>query len=167
MTVSAQNHTGTPAQGALEPLSQGFEHRLDVRVYYEDTDFSGLVYHARYLQFMERGRSDFLRCAGVEHAALLARPDPLVFAVYRMEITFAGAARIDDALVVATRFTALNGARIAIQQQVFCRGGLLISAGVEIVCLTPEGRARRAPRDLIAVLGPYLAPQMDGVPICK
>ena len=73
-----------PTSGAFE----GREHVLPVRVYYEDTDFTGVVYHASYLRFFERGRTEFLRAAGVEHAALLALPEPCAFAVTRMQIDF-------------------------------------------------------------------------------
>ena len=82
----------------------GREHVLPVRVYYEDTDFTGLVYHASYVRFFERGRSDFLRLAGVDHVAM-ARLDT-AFAVLRLDVTFKAAARIDDALEVRTVFEA-------------------------------------------------------------
>src|ERR1700709_2251409 len=76
----------------------GCEHVLPVRTYYEDTDFTGVVYHGAYVRFFERGRTDFLRLAGVNHAALLQRPDPLAFTVTRLAVDFRRAARIDDAL---------------------------------------------------------------------
>lgn len=77
-------------------------HRLTQRVYYEDTDFSGLVYHARYLHFLERGRTDYLRCLGCEQSALLtADEEGLVFVVHRMEIDFKTPARMDDVHVEA------------------------------------------------------------------
>jgi acyl-CoA thioester hydrolase len=91
-----------PSAGWVE----GREHVLPVRVYYEDTDLSGLVYHANYVRYFERGRSDFLRTGGVHHAELLARPDPVAFAVTRMEIDFRRGARIDDALLVRTSYDA-------------------------------------------------------------
>jgi acyl-CoA thioester hydrolase len=89
-----------PAAGAFE----GTEHVLPVRVYYEDTDLTGVVYHANYLRYFERARSDFLRLAGINHASLLARDDPAAFAVTKIAIAFHQAARIDDALEVRTRF---------------------------------------------------------------
>ena len=73
-----------PSSGAFE----GLEHVLPVRVYYEDTDFTGIVYHANYLRFFERGRTEFLRAIGVEHAALLALPQPCAFAVTRLSIAY-------------------------------------------------------------------------------
>ncbi len=85
-----------PASGAFD----GKSHLLPVRVYYEDTDFTGVVYHANYLRYFERGRSEFLRLAGVSHTQLRAQDDPMAFVVARMEIDFKKPARIDDALIV-------------------------------------------------------------------
>ena len=107
---------------------QGREHVLPVRVYYEDTDFTGVVYHANYLRFFERGRSDFLRLASTGHAELLDREDPLAFVATRMEIDFVKAARIDDALTVRTAYDRVKGPRLFISQaiersgEVICRG---------------------------------------------
>src|SRR6478752_6008873 len=80
-------------------------HRLAARVYYADTDFSGVVYHARYLEFLERGRSDFLRMAGVHHTELAdgKHGERIAWVVRRMEITFHAPARIDDILTIDTR----------------------------------------------------------------
>ncbi len=77
----------------------GREHQLPVRIYYEDTDFTGVVYHANYLRYFERGRSGFFRLVGVSHSALLERPDPAAFTIVRMTLDFKRAARIDDALL--------------------------------------------------------------------
>lgn len=145
--------TDTPTAGRID----GRVHLLPVRVYYEDTDFSGLVYHARYLHFLERARSDFLRCAGVRHAALLERAEPLVFAVRRMTLDFERPARIDDALVVRTRYRSARGARFEIQQEIHRSGDRLLTAAVEAVCLATDGRPRRLPKDLLAALEPLLA----------
>src|ERR1700749_4594833 len=90
----------------------GREHRLPVRVYYEDTDFTGVVYHANYARYFERGRSDFLRLAGVRPAELLAGGAPTAFTVTKLSIAFLGAARIDDALIVRTTFEYARGARL-------------------------------------------------------
>ena len=84
-------------------------HRIEVRVYYEDTDFSGAVYHAAYLHFFERGRTEFLRAEGIHHSEL-AR-DNIAFAVRSMEIDFPRAARIDDLLVVDTAVVEVSGVR--------------------------------------------------------
>ena len=77
-----------PSVGWLD----GTEHVLPVRIYYEDTDFTGVVYHAAYVRFFERGRTDFLRLAGVSHAALLERSDPVAFTVTRLAVDFHRAA---------------------------------------------------------------------------
>ena len=82
-------------------------HKLDVRVYYEDTDFSGVVYHANFLKFAERGRSSFLRLAGVKHSDLLMHEPPLAFVVRGMNIEFVAPARIDDVLVVESQATSV------------------------------------------------------------
>ena len=94
---------------------------LPVRVYYEDTDFTGVVYHANYVRYFERGRSDFLRLAGVSHAELLEQPDPLAFVVTGLSIDFRKAARIDDALVVRTTFDCVRGPRLYISQAISAR----------------------------------------------
>ena len=104
-------------------------HKLPVRVYYEDTDFTGLVYHANYLRFFERGRSDFLRVAGVHHSALLESPEPMGFAVNKMSLDFLKAARIDDALVVETAFETMRGPRIFIAQTLRARRGRFGAGG--------------------------------------
>ena len=89
-----------PSAGRFE----GREHCLAVRVYYEDTDFTGVVYHANYVRYFERGRSDFLRLIGIGHAELLARPDPCAFVITRLAIAFHRAARIDDCLLYTSRW---------------------------------------------------------------
>lgn len=153
--------TGTHLAGAIE----GICHRLPVRIYYEDTDFSGIVYHASYLRFMERGRSDFLRLAGVMHTALAAGEtgEPLAFAVRAMTLDFLAPARIDDVVMVETRFSGLAGARLTLVQQVMLAGGpqagrVLVSAEVTVVVITLEGRARRLPPAVRERLAAFLPP---------
>src|SRR5690349_24594996 len=111
-------HTDEPSAGRFD----GRLHHLPVRIYYEDTDFSGLVYHANYLRFFERGRSDFLRLAGIHHNQLLSGAEPLAFAVNKIAVEFHKPARIDDALLVNTAFEAIKGPRIFIAQKLM-RGG--------------------------------------------
>src|SRR4051812_39433769 len=95
------------------------EHRLPVRVYYEDTDFTGVVYHASYARFFERGRTDFLRLAGVGHTDLLALDPHLAFVVVRLAIDFVRPARIDEALQVRTVYKTARGARFEIDQELW------------------------------------------------
>ncbi|MEQ8404668.1 MAG: tol-pal system-associated acyl-CoA thioesterase [Oceanicaulis sp.] len=120
-------------------------HRLPVRVYYEDTDFTGVVYYANYLKFLERGRTDALRSAGVRHEDLLQLETPLGFAVRRIEAEYIKPARIDDALVIETRFTAARGARLSVEQRVLRADEVLLTARVDAACIDLDGRPRRLP----------------------
>ncbi len=131
-------------QGLAGELVEG-GHRLDVRVYFEDTDFSGLVYHARYLHFFERGRTDYLRLLGVGHRELLAGEfgEPCFFAVRRMTIDFRSAAGIDDVLTVTTRPRPIKGIRITLDQRIEKAGALVAEAVVEVVVLSKAGRPMR------------------------
>ena len=131
-------------------------HLLMARVYYADTDFSGLVYHARYLEFLERGRSDFLRLAGVHHSELIEgrHGERIVWVVRRMEIDFRSPARIDDILAIETRTERISGARIFMAQDLRRGAELLVSARVEAAILGENGRPRRFPREWIAAFMP-------------
>jgi acyl-CoA thioester hydrolase len=130
-------------------------HRLDVRVYFEDTDFSGVVYHARYLHFLERGRTDYLRLHGIGHRELMdgAFGEPMAFAVRRMEIEFLRPARIDDILSVETRTALLGGARIVLDQRILRGDEVLIEAKVKVAVISPDGRPRRMPAAVAERLG--------------
>ncbi len=125
-------------------------HRLIQRVYYEDTDFSGVVYHARYLHFMERARTDYLRLLGVEQASLAIEGDTegLVFVVHRMEIDFKAPARMDDILTITTTTEKAGGAKMVLQQAIRREGVLLIAAKVIIAVINASGRPRRLPENL-------------------
>ncbi len=134
----------------------GREHHLPVRVYYEDTDFGGVVYHANYVRYLERGRSEFLRAVGASHSRLLDCDNPMTFVVTRMAMDFVRPARIDDLLHVRTTFDVLRGARI-INRQVITRGDeVLLTADVENVCVSLLGRPRRPSQVLHDALSPYL-----------
>jgi acyl-CoA thioester hydrolase len=137
--------TNIPLSGSL--TDEG--HVLIQRVYYEDTDFSGVVYHARYLHFMERGRTDFLRCLGVEQARLHAQEgEGTAFVVHRMEIDFKGSARMDDVLTIITRTQKAAGAKLILAQEIRVHDRLLISARVTVAVVNRAGRPRRLPADL-------------------
>ena len=125
-------------------------HVLQVRVYYEDTDFSGNVYHAAYLKFFERGRTEFLRDMGIHHSELAQ--EGIAFAVRAMTIEFEHAAHIDDLLDVETRVAALSGARLTLEQTIRRDGDVLTRAQVEVVAIKVGGGAARLPRAIRAAL---------------
>jgi acyl-CoA thioester hydrolase len=130
-------------------------HRFPVRVYYEDTDFSGVVYHASYLRFLERGRTEFLRMAGISHRSLHGADPPLALAVKRMEIEFERAARMDDELWVETRLSSLKGASLLLDQSILRGAERLIEARVVIVCIAGE-RPVRLPSALRSAMSAWL-----------
>jgi acyl-CoA thioester hydrolase len=121
-------------------------HSFSVRVYYEDTDFSGNVYHAAYLKFMERARTEFLRTEGIHHSELVR--DGIAFAVRSMQIEFEGAAHIDDFLEVATEVVSVSGARMALRQTILRDAATLVAAEVVVAAITLAGRAARLPKTL-------------------
>lgn len=132
-------------------------HVLMARVYFADTDFTGVVYHARYLEFLERGRSDFLRLAGVHHTELAdgKHGEALAWVVRRMEIDFRQPARVDDILTVITRVAEISGARIRMHQTLMRGSELLVEAKVEAAIIGAGGKPRRFPKEWIpAFLSP-------------
>jgi acyl-CoA thioester hydrolase len=139
----------------------GREHRLPVRVYYEDTDFTGVVYHGNYARYFERGRSDFLRVAGVHHAELLAHETPSAFTITKLMIEYRRAARIDDALLVRTTYDSVRGPRLFISQRITRGEELIATADVEAACIDMAGRPRRPPAGLVTALTPLLGPPPD------
>ncbi|MEM7301022.1 MAG: YbgC/FadM family acyl-CoA thioesterase [Pseudomonadota bacterium] len=129
-------------------------HSLFQRIYFEDTDFSGVVYHARYLHFLERGRSDFVRVLGVHHAALYAgeHGEPLAFAVRHMDLDFLQPARIDDIIEVRTQPAIVKGVRMILNQSIRCQEKELLRATVTAVLINDEGRPRRFPKTMLKQL---------------
>ena len=121
-------------------------HTLPVRVYYEDTDASGLVYHASHIRFMERGRTELLRSLGLVQRDLLESPTapPIFFVVRKMDVEFERPGRMDDLLTVETAVAAIGGASVDLDQRVLRDGELLAKARVRVVCVE-GGRARRLP----------------------
>jgi acyl-CoA thioester hydrolase len=161
--VACQAHTENAMHPRMsdEPSAGRFDgrhHILPVRIYYEDTDFTGLVYHANYLRFFERGRSDFLRLAGVHHSQLVAGAEPIGFAVNQMTIAFLKPARIDDALMVQTTFESMRGPRIFIAQTLTRADETLVQAEVQVCCISLTGRPRKPPNLLLERLKPFLKP---------
>lgn len=129
-----------PAEGRFD----GVTHLFPVRVYFEDTDLSGVVYHANYLRFMERARSDMLRLAGIDQRAAHEAGEG-AYAVARLAIHYAAPARLDDALLIATRVTAVRAASVAIHQRVMRAGIVVAAADVVAALVAPSGRPRRQP----------------------
>ncbi|HEX4411115.1 MAG TPA: tol-pal system-associated acyl-CoA thioesterase [Xanthobacteraceae bacterium] len=126
-------------------------HVLTVRVYYEDTDFSGIVYHANYLRYMERGRTNHLRLLGADHRALFEETEKetpgFAFVVRSMSIDFLKPARMDDVLEVITEPEEVKGASITLRQRVM-RGDVLIAEARVRVAFISGGRARPIPKPL-------------------
>jgi acyl-CoA thioester hydrolase len=132
-------------------------HRFPIRVYYEDTDAGGIVYHANYLRFAERARSECLRLVGWHYDRLLAETG-LVWIVRRATADFRLPARLDDALVVETRLAGLKGARMTARQAILRGTDLLVGLDLELVLLTPSGRPGRVPAPLADAIRPFLVP---------
>jgi acyl-CoA thioester hydrolase len=119
-------------------------HTITVRVYYEDTDFSGVVYHASYLRFMERGRTELIRDLGIDQSALFDEGTALAFAVRAMQIEFLRPAVMDDLLTIETVSVDIKGASMTVQQRVLRAEDVLVTANVKVVCVG-GGRAKRIP----------------------
>ena len=124
-------------------------HRFPVRVYYEDTDAGGIVYHAQYLCFAERARTELLREAGTDHHRLLADHGG-VFAVRRATVDFRRPARLDDALIVETRALGCSGVRLTLHQDIKRDDEPLVRIEVELAFISLDLRPRRLPSRLIA-----------------
>ena len=128
------------------------QHLIAIRVYYEDTDFSGVVYHASYLRFMERGRTELIRALGIDQRALFDGDVALAFAVRAMQIDFLMPAVMDDLLTVETIPVEMKGASMTVSQRVLRGDEVLVEAEVKVVCVG-GGRARRIPDALREKLG--------------
>jgi acyl-CoA thioester hydrolase len=132
---------------------------LPVRVYYEDTDFSGAVYHANHLRFCERGRSDFLRLIGIGHRELQAGRfgrRSLGFVARRLVADYLRPAAIDDLLEVRTRFLRVAGARFELVQEVVRGDEPVFRQEITIALVDGAGRPARIPADLAALVAPYV-----------
>ena len=139
--------TSVPLDGEI----RDGRHFLTVRVYYEDTDFTGIVYHANYLRYMERGRTNYLRLIGADHRALFeaaaSEAPGFAFVVRSMSIDFRKPARMDDLLEVVTEPEEVKGASITLNQRVMRAGELLVGARVRVAFVS-GGRARPIPKPL-------------------
>ena len=132
-------------------MHDSFRHRLSVRVYYEDTDFSGVVYHANYLRFLERGRTELLREVGVDQSILHAEPGGVIFVGRRMTIEYVRPARMDDVLTVETETVEIRGASLRMAQRILRDDTVLLTADVHVAVLA-GGKPARLPDDLRRLL---------------
>jgi acyl-CoA thioester hydrolase len=136
-------------------ISDG-RHVMAVRVYYEDTDFSGIVYHANYLRFMERGRTNFLRLLGADQRGLFEETEKeapgFAFVVRSMTLDFRAAARMDDVLIVTTVPAEVKGASITLAQTVARGDEVLVEARVRVAFVS-GGKAQRIPKPLRIAMG--------------
>ena len=135
---------------------EGREHHYPLRVFYEDTDFSGIVYYANYLRFFERARSSFFRLVGFEHAKLWDAEDPLAFAIRKINLDYKKPARVDDHLTIVTTYDKIKGARLWVSQACYRGEELLVTGVSEAASISPEGRPKRMPKFMLEGLGPYL-----------
>lgn len=133
----------------------GREHRLALRVYFEDTDVSGVAYHANYLRWMERARSDMLRLLGIDQRAAYENGVG-AYAVAEINIRYRAPARLDDALLIASRLTILRPASSRIHQRVIRGEEILAEAEVLAALVTPAGRPRRQPAEWMAAFAPFI-----------
>jgi len=141
----------TNTMQVLDGVIRDGKHLQPVRVYYEDTDFSGVVYHASYLRFMERGRTNYLRLIGADHRALFeqaaAEATGFAFVVRHMAIDFKKPAHMDDLLEIVTAPSEVKGASVMLHQRVLRGEDLLVEARVQVAFVS-GGRARPIPKPL-------------------
>ena len=132
-------------------------HRFAIRVHYEDTDMGAIVYHANYLKFIERARSDWVRCMGVDQGRMLDEQGR-VFVVRRVEADYLAPGRFEDELEVRTEAVEIGGARLVLEQRVARGEEILFAARVTVVCMDAAGRPRRLPEEFAR----RIAAAMDG-----
>ena len=142
------------ATAELSGRFEADEHVLPLRVYYEDTDAGGVVYHANYLRFAERARTELLRLLSVDQSKMAAEQG-LSFAVTDCRVRFRAPAQLDDLLEVRSRLTALGAATLEAFQAITRRERPIVDIEVRVACLRRDGRPARIPKDLRALLAPY------------
>jgi acyl-CoA thioester hydrolase len=134
----------------------GKTHVLPISVYYEDTDLSGVVYHANYLRYMERGRTEFFRLSGISKLAGLEEEEPTAWAIRSIQVDYYRPARLDDIIHVRTALIGLSGARMKALQRVTCDDRLLVEGRIEACITTLTGKPRRLPKNVQQTLAPFL-----------
>lgn len=133
----------------------GPEHHFVLRVYFEDTDLTGVVYHANYLRFMERARSDMLVAAGIDQRVAFEAGEG-AYAIRNLAIQYRMPARLGDELVVVSRLKRIRAAAVDIHQRVMLDGTILVDAEVEAAFVAPSGRPRRQPPAWLAAFAPLM-----------
>ncbi|WP_172292494.1 YbgC/FadM family acyl-CoA thioesterase [Pseudoruegeria sp. HB172150] len=126
-------------------------HRFPIRVYYEDTDLAGIVYHANYLRFIERARSEMVEAMGIDQLAM--KGDGVVLAVRHIDADYLRPAQFQDDLVVETAVSSISGARMVMAQDVYRGADLLFAAKVTVIAMTLQGRSVRLPADIRRAFG--------------
>lgn len=134
---------------------EGKTHILPVRIYYEDTDLSGVVYHANYLRYMERGRSEYFRALGIKRAAL-DDSEPTAWTLRKAQLEYFRPARVDDLIEIHTKATTLTGVRMSAEQTIYCAGALLTRGFVEACIVTLSGKPRRISQEIRDKIQPFL-----------
>ena len=141
------------------PLHGRFEDKVfiwPVRIYYEDTDLSGIVYHANYLRYMERARTEFFRAMGLK-AAYLDEADPAAWALRKVEIEYLRPAKFDDTVEVHTHLTDLSGVRLTASQSIHRGSEVLTRGAVQACIISLSGRPKRMAPEICAKLLPFLS----------
>jgi len=134
---------------------------LPIRIYYADTDLSGVVYHANYLQYMERARSEYFRAVGITKLADLEAEEPTAWALRKVELEYLRPARVDDLIEVHTVIAKMTGARLEAHQNMYCNDELLVRGKVLACMVTLSGKPRRIPQFVRDKLQPMLC-QTEG-----
>jgi acyl-CoA thioester hydrolase len=135
-------------------MFDGKTHVLPISIYYEDTDLSGMVYHANYLRYMERGRTEFFRLAGISRANLDAE-EPTAWTIRRIAIEYFRPARLDDQIAVHSVLTEVSGARLKVLQRIRHGETLLVEGRIEACITTLTGKPRRLPKNVFETLAPF------------
>ena len=139
---------------------EGLEHRFALRVYFEDTDLTAIVYHANYLRYMERARSDMLERAGIDQRAAFEAGEG-AYAVRDIRVRYRAPARLGEELIVVSRLVALRAASVHIQQRVMRGETILAEAEVEAAFVSSSGRPRRQPPEWVAAFEPLIWPKIE------
>ena len=138
---------------------EGKVHVLPISIYYEDTDLSGFVYHANYLRYMERGRTEFFRLAGISKMAGLDEEEPTAWTLRSIHVDYLKPARLDDIIHVRSRLIGLSGARMQAIQRITCNETLLVEGRIEACITTLTGKPRRLPKKVQETLAPFITPE--------